>query len=278
MKNGIDGDLGRGRLQPALRRCRTSRSSCVTTEVGVPVLWWRSVGHTHTAYAAETFIDEVGGSGRQGSGRVPPRAAARIIRATRACSSWRPRRPGWGTAAAAGRVRGVALARELQHLRGAGRRDHAGRQGGRQGRAGGLRGRLRHRRSTPTCQRADGGRHRLRARRHPARGASRSTTAGSDQTNFDAYEVAADRRDAGGRGPYRALDASARPASASPACRRSARRSPTPSTPPPASASACCRSPRSSRPKRGRGHQLGPWSGSPYRSRGRGPMSATQRN
>lgn len=26
-------------------------------EVGVPVLWWRSVGHTHTAYAVETFID-----------------------------------------------------------------------------------------------------------------------------------------------------------------------------------------------------------------------------
>ncbi|MDK1493249.1 xanthine dehydrogenase family protein molybdopterin-binding subunit [Sinorhizobium sp. 7-81] len=30
-----------------------------TTEVGVPVLWWRSVGSTHTAFAAETFIDEV---------------------------------------------------------------------------------------------------------------------------------------------------------------------------------------------------------------------------
>lgn len=28
-----------------------------TMEVGVPVLWWRSVGHTHTAYAIETAID-----------------------------------------------------------------------------------------------------------------------------------------------------------------------------------------------------------------------------
>lgn len=26
---------------------------------GVPVLWWRSVGHTHTAYAVETMIDEL---------------------------------------------------------------------------------------------------------------------------------------------------------------------------------------------------------------------------
>ncbi|MGL4576244.1 MAG: molybdopterin cofactor-binding domain-containing protein [Burkholderiaceae bacterium] len=27
--------------------------------VNVPVLWWRSVGHTHTAYAMETLVDEV---------------------------------------------------------------------------------------------------------------------------------------------------------------------------------------------------------------------------
>jgi isoquinoline 1-oxidoreductase beta subunit len=30
-----------------------------TTDVGVRVLWWRSVGSTHTAYAMETFIDEL---------------------------------------------------------------------------------------------------------------------------------------------------------------------------------------------------------------------------
>lgn len=28
-------------------------------KVGVPVLWWRSVGHTHTAYTVETFVDEL---------------------------------------------------------------------------------------------------------------------------------------------------------------------------------------------------------------------------
>lgn len=30
-----------------------------TTKPGVPVLWWRSVGSTHTAYSTETFIDEL---------------------------------------------------------------------------------------------------------------------------------------------------------------------------------------------------------------------------
>jgi len=31
----------------------------VTTKVGVPVLWWRSVGSTHTAYSTEVLIDQV---------------------------------------------------------------------------------------------------------------------------------------------------------------------------------------------------------------------------
>ncbi len=38
-----------------------------TTEVGVPVLWWRSVGSTHTAFAAEVFLDEVA----EATGRDP---------------------------------------------------------------------------------------------------------------------------------------------------------------------------------------------------------------
>lgn len=30
-----------------------------TTDSGIPVQWWRSVGSTHTAYSTETFIDEI---------------------------------------------------------------------------------------------------------------------------------------------------------------------------------------------------------------------------
>ena len=30
-----------------------------TPKLGVPVLWWRSVGHTHTAFSTEVFIDEL---------------------------------------------------------------------------------------------------------------------------------------------------------------------------------------------------------------------------
>ncbi|MEO0624163.1 MAG: xanthine dehydrogenase family protein molybdopterin-binding subunit [Pseudomonadota bacterium] len=35
------------------------RVSWAQMEAGVPVLWWRSVGHTHTAYATECFLDEL---------------------------------------------------------------------------------------------------------------------------------------------------------------------------------------------------------------------------
>ena len=35
------------------------------TETTVPTLWWRSVGHTHTAFVAETMIDELAVMGKQ---------------------------------------------------------------------------------------------------------------------------------------------------------------------------------------------------------------------
>lgn len=33
--------------------------SLTSTDVAVPVLWWRSVGHTHTAFAVETVVDDL---------------------------------------------------------------------------------------------------------------------------------------------------------------------------------------------------------------------------
>lgn len=35
------------------------------TDIQVPVLWWRSVGSTHTAYSTETFIDELADAAKQ---------------------------------------------------------------------------------------------------------------------------------------------------------------------------------------------------------------------
>lgn len=80
-----------------------------TTEVGVPVLWWRSVGSTHTAYATETFLDEI----IRETGRDPleqrlkllngrPRHAG-VLRLAAEKAGWGARKP------AAGRTLGLAV-------------------------------------------------------------------------------------------------------------------------------------------------------------------------
>jgi isoquinoline 1-oxidoreductase beta subunit len=79
-----------------------------TTKVGVPVLWWRSVGSTHTAYSTETFLDELA----HAAGRDP-------LELRRALLGKHPRhlaalnlaaeKSGWGQALPAGRARGIAV-------------------------------------------------------------------------------------------------------------------------------------------------------------------------
>lgn len=80
-----------------------------TTKVGVPVLWWRAVGSTHTAYAVETFMDELA----EAAGKDPvafrlammkdhPREAAVLRLAAE--------KAGWSQPVAPGIFRGVALA------------------------------------------------------------------------------------------------------------------------------------------------------------------------
>ena len=102
-------DLGRGREQPALRHPELPGRARHGRHVGVPVLWWRSVGSTHTAYAAEVFLDEVAHAAgkdpiefRLAMLRDKPRHRA-VLEKVRDAS-------GWGTAPGPGRARGVALA------------------------------------------------------------------------------------------------------------------------------------------------------------------------
>jgi isoquinoline 1-oxidoreductase beta subunit len=79
-----------------------------TTKVGVPVLWWRSVGSTHTAFSTETFIDELASA----AGKDP-------LEFRRAMLASKPRhlgvlnlaaqKAGWGAPLAKGRGRGIAV-------------------------------------------------------------------------------------------------------------------------------------------------------------------------
>lgn len=79
-----------------------------TTEVGVPVLWWRSVGSTHTAFSTETFLDELA----HAAGRDP-------LEPRRALLKNHPRhlgvlelaaqKAGWDVPLPRGRARGIAV-------------------------------------------------------------------------------------------------------------------------------------------------------------------------
>jgi isoquinoline 1-oxidoreductase beta subunit len=80
-----------------------------TTDVGIPVLWWRSVGHTHTAYAVECFVDELLQSagldpvaGRLAMMGKAPREAG-VLRAVADLARWS------GPGPVSGRARGVAV-------------------------------------------------------------------------------------------------------------------------------------------------------------------------
>ncbi|MES2952716.1 MAG: xanthine dehydrogenase family protein molybdopterin-binding subunit [Pseudomonadota bacterium] len=56
IKDGIDATIAEGMREPYDVPMRLSVHH---PKVNVPVLWWRSVGSTHTAYVMETLVDEI---------------------------------------------------------------------------------------------------------------------------------------------------------------------------------------------------------------------------
>lgn len=108
IKNGIDPTMVEG-ARELLYDVADFQCDVHTTQVGVPTLWWRSVGHTHTGYAVECFVDEL----LEAAGKDPvagrlemmgknPRAAG-VLRAVADLAKWS------GPQAGNGRARGVAV-------------------------------------------------------------------------------------------------------------------------------------------------------------------------
>lgn len=79
-----------------------------STKIGVPVLWWRSVGHSHSAFVVESFMDELA----YAAGKDPYELRRRLL-------TGHPRhlgvlnlaaqKAGWGTPLPKGRARGIAV-------------------------------------------------------------------------------------------------------------------------------------------------------------------------
>jgi isoquinoline 1-oxidoreductase beta subunit len=79
-----------------------------TVATGVPVLWWRSVGHSHTGFVVETMIDEAAKAA--GKDPVEFRRAMltkhpRVLKTLDLAAS----KAGWGSALPQGRARGIAV-------------------------------------------------------------------------------------------------------------------------------------------------------------------------
>jgi isoquinoline 1-oxidoreductase beta subunit len=77
-------------------------------DLGVPVQWWRSVGHSHTAFVVESFMDEVA----HASGQDPYELRRKLLAShprTRAVLELAAAKAGWGTPVPAGRARGIAV-------------------------------------------------------------------------------------------------------------------------------------------------------------------------
>ncbi len=109
VKNGIDATLVEGVSDsPYLKNIPNHRVDLHSPKTAIPVLWWRSVGHSHTGFVMESLIDELA----QAAGKDPveyrrlllkdhPRNLAALNLATE--------KAGWGQPLPQGRARGVAV-------------------------------------------------------------------------------------------------------------------------------------------------------------------------
>jgi isoquinoline 1-oxidoreductase beta subunit len=108
IKNGIDPVMVEGASELPYE-VADFRCDLHTVEVGVPTLWWRSVGHTHTGYAVECFIDQL--LQEAGQDPVAGRLAlmgkhqrlANVLKAVADLAKWN------GPGPVDGRARGVAV-------------------------------------------------------------------------------------------------------------------------------------------------------------------------
>jgi isoquinoline 1-oxidoreductase subunit beta len=109
IKNGIDDTSVEGAADsPYLAAIPNHRVDLHSPTHPVPVLWWRSVGHSHTAFVVETFLDELAHAAGQDPvafrlSLLPEGSRARTVLEAAAEAF------GWGKPLPAGRAAGIAV-------------------------------------------------------------------------------------------------------------------------------------------------------------------------
>jgi isoquinoline 1-oxidoreductase subunit beta len=109
IKNGIDATSVEGVTEsPYLHGVADRRISLHSPDTDVTVLWWRSVGHTHTAFAMESMIDELA----HAAGADPLAYRLTLLKAQprhAAALKLAAEKAGWGKPLPAGHALGLAV-------------------------------------------------------------------------------------------------------------------------------------------------------------------------
>jgi isoquinoline 1-oxidoreductase beta subunit len=108
IKDGVDETITEGVVDTPYR-LPNLQVTVHHPEVSVPVLWWRSVGHSHTAFVMETLIDEMAAAAR----KDPIAYRLELLDAKharhRGVLALVREKSGWDKPAPKGRARGVAV-------------------------------------------------------------------------------------------------------------------------------------------------------------------------
>lgn len=109
IKDGVDGTSVEGAADsPYVKATPNHLVDLHSPRTAVPVLWWRSVGNTHTAYVMETFADELA----HAAGQDPLEYRRRLLKdhpRHLGALNLAAEKAGWGRPLPLGRHRGLAV-------------------------------------------------------------------------------------------------------------------------------------------------------------------------
>jgi isoquinoline 1-oxidoreductase beta subunit len=111
MRDGIDMASVLGAHLPYAIANR--RVECHNAEKTLNVQWWRSVGHSHTCFASECFLDELAAAGGQDPYELRRRLLVGQPRHL-AVLDLAAEKAGWGSPPPAGRARGIAVRKSFE--------------------------------------------------------------------------------------------------------------------------------------------------------------------
>src|SRR5438445_491973 len=106
IKNGIDGTSVEGAAD-ILYGIPNLQVDLHSPKIGVPVQWWRSVGHSHTGFSTEGFLDEVAHAGKKDPYQLRRKLLAKEPRML-ATLNLVAEKAGWGKPLPKGVGRGIA--------------------------------------------------------------------------------------------------------------------------------------------------------------------------